>query len=280
MSSDPAMSSASENSAALQNVPLPDIPNPAFYKDFDLVKSIVAPFRQIYGMILEDEPFKIVNRIVKDDPTSGLKSDSNVPIYTIHFTNDTDEDAWKTGRAAFPPGVSPEMQMALLKFSTCDFVTFTFLPHIAKALENIGARVEWWYVRMKPRYLIHFEPDEFTEPDHAMIAITTASDEKYVADLSIEQFGYSGQEWFNTSAAFVDNHTSTGIWTVPQKEELAAFEPSLRQNAFCKSLYHRATKICGELDWTHYFTLPADEREAWIEAKTGVILARINSESA
>jgi hypothetical protein len=76
-----------------------------------------------------------------------------------------------------------------------------FLERIREALRPIGATVDWLIVFPLRRTYIHHSahPRTFEEVLHSVFAITTADREQYVADFTIEQFGYSAADWFTLS---------------------------------------------------------------------------------
>ena len=296
-------------------VPTPGVDNPApqnppannptltISDAFKQVKAVVAPFRQIYGITLETGELRLISHIVRDDPSYNLKSDSNVPIYTVYACdNDEDDDAsWAKGRKVFPADISPEMQTAILKFSTCDYSVYSFLPLIANALQKIGALVGWGLVLAKPLFLLHYAETKFSEPMHSMLYIRAASGEEFVADLSIEQFGHSGDTWFTTGIEYLEKYTQDQIILPARPEDFNDLESRLQQsmafkqreqqggeskeekngesqsqekavNGFFADLHTTARTVCEMLDWEHCYSLPANQREAWLDMQTRNIL--------
>ena len=79
----------------------------------------------------------------------------------------------------------------------CDCSIKLFLVHLASALAIYSATVKWYTVVIKPSILIHWQHEPHTlYVRHSVFEITARSGKKYIADFTIEQFGFPAFMWF------------------------------------------------------------------------------------
>jgi len=73
----------------------------------------------------------------------------------------------------------------------CDYSIKLFLVHLASALAIHNATVKWYTVVVKPSILIHWQHElPILDIRHSVFEITARSGNKYIADFSVEQFGF------------------------------------------------------------------------------------------
>jgi hypothetical protein len=83
------------------------------------------------------------------------------------------------------------------KFNHCDVSIQFFLIYLEPLLKKIGARVEWLAVCPNPRMVFHWaESIPLPEVRHSVFYITAKTGETFVADFTIEQFGFGEDMWF------------------------------------------------------------------------------------
>jgi hypothetical protein len=102
--------------------------------NFTLLKSIVAPFREILGASFENWEFKRISHVdTSEAPPNSCYA--GLTVYTIHVhSEDGVEPQYEKGAAGFPLETSTELRRAVLKLETCDLSVNTFLSRVADAL--------------------------------------------------------------------------------------------------------------------------------------------------
>ncbi|CAO2649216.1 Nn.00g066010.m01.CDS01 [Neocucurbitaria sp. VM-36] len=255
-------------------VPANDLPkNDA---DMDLIKANIEPFRQIFGVMIENAKQMCISRIEAGPENSDSEEST---IYTLYDTSaDGGEAQWAKGRAIFPPDTPTEMQTAILKLDACDVSVLAFLPYIADALHKIDARVDWLTGYMKPRSIIHYSDEELVEPLHSVFSVTTSNGKQFIADFTIEQFGYTDECWFSRKSEFLDYFTKDGQLRLAADHEILGMEEEVSDDAHMSGLVETAKVICEEIDWKIYEQLPQGERKQWVEARAQEILEGMDFE--
>ncbi|KAL1593316.1 hypothetical protein SLS60_010924 [Paraconiothyrium brasiliense] len=105
------------------------------------------------------------------------------------------------GFASFPANTPESMQRAFLAWNECDLVVQALLPLLQAQLSARipGVRVDWLNVEIAPVSLFRkpdSDPDD-PDPEHSSFLITLPDDRgKFVADFTIEQFGFGEDCWF------------------------------------------------------------------------------------
>ena len=160
--------------------------------EYDQIKRVLEPFRQIFMTILENAENDCVSHFTIDRTY-------NPAVITLHPANGNNFSVSAKGRAAFPLSIPYDMQTAILKFNQCDLSVLSLLCWIRDALRPTGATVDWlMIVSVRPLSILHYSDEEPVTRNgrHSVLAITTASGEQYIADFTIEQFGYPAELWF------------------------------------------------------------------------------------
>ncbi|KAG9196018.1 hypothetical protein G6011_01139 [Alternaria panax] len=239
-------------------------PAMAHTTDYDQIKRILEPFHQIFMTVLEDV----------ENPC--------LPIITLHPAKGDNFCIVAKGRTALPPNIPYDLQTAILKFNQCDLSLVCFLGWIREALRPIGATVEWLLiVSIRPLSILHYSDDEpvIEGGRHSVFAITTASHERYVADFTLEHFGYPTELWFLKKAEYSVRFLAVGArWRIASKE---AMEEADRDIAEVDAQQYSRTPIDAvydEINWPDYRRLPTDERMSWVELHTRDILGRVEED--
>ena len=233
--------------------------------DFETIKAILAPFREIFNMIIENDEMLRISRIVCNEFSQSMPFSTDVPVHVVYreAPHGSNPELVK-GKDSFPPGTSPEMQRAVLKLNTCDGSVVSFLPYVTNALEDIDARAEWVLVHAKPRFFIHYNGERFREPAHSVFCITTSDGSQFIADLTIEQFGYAEECWFTTKSYYLENFTKDGVWHPITEGGRTEIESFASEGSFLSRLIIAANFLISTLDWNTYKALPSQDRMVWI----------------
>jgi hypothetical protein len=71
------------------------------------------------------------------------------------------------------------------------------LPYITSVAQRYHARADWLVIdNIMPRMLLVYPGQTKEVIQHSVCVITSATGEQYIADFTIEQFGYDGTMWF------------------------------------------------------------------------------------
>ena len=234
--------------------------------EFDQVKAIVKPFHDMYGAILDNTYFQTITRIVADQ-VQALSSGTISETYTVY----NDKSIWvepesAKGRAAFPPDTSVGMQTSIMKLDSCDTTVAMFLPHLSDNLREIGARVDWVVVDAIPYKIFHYEHEDPTDPQHSVFSITTCSGNQFIADFTIEQFGYDAECWFSRKSAYLELYTEPGSCRLISEDEVAMIESVVAEDVSLDTSKSGVRTLCISMDWETYRRLPSDERFPWLHA--------------
>lgn len=171
------------------------------------------------------------------------------------------------------------MQTAVLKLDGCDLGVLAFLPHVTDSLRKFGARVGWLVVHAKPRILIHYSSEHLGEPIHSVFGITSSRGEQFIADFTIEQFGYEADCWFSRKSDYLHHCTQDGKFRLAADDEVAELEEVTASNTHMSSVVETAKTVYEQLNWKTYEDLPLQERKSWVESSTRLILQQLYYEN-
>jgi hypothetical protein len=169
------------------------------------VKRVVGLFRDIFGLCSDAcrrEPIMSIRRM--ECFWSGKQ------IYTIRTGRDFNGESMQVLNAeAFPPGTSENLRKALNVYSMCTMSVIIYLPLLRKALQALGAQVSWHKVLIDPLIVLDFEGQALGTNCHHVFRIKTATGQEYIADFTVEQFGYF-DHWFMEKDKYVPECTVDG----------------------------------------------------------------------
>ncbi|KAF1915656.1 hypothetical protein BDU57DRAFT_577453 [Ampelomyces quisqualis] len=241
---------------------------------FESIKTLVAPFREIINVTLEESLLARISRITRSTGSSHSAC-PGLPIYTIH-TDPVDgcEVQEVKGIEAFPPEISSQLRSAVLKLNTCDMTVNAFLSRLSDALLSVGARTDWLLVCAEPLFGLHYDVRNLEMPVHSVFCITTASGEEFIADFSVEQFGYDETHWFMDKYQYLVECTKNGIYRIPSNEEIAEAVEGQAQNQIAAQMIDIFRLVHDELDWSELVEVPADEQVPWVRSRIRQMLQR------
>jgi hypothetical protein len=152
--------------------------------DYEEVKAVLEPYWQIWNLCLERFEVPIIDRINFSHPSSD-QSDEPTTI-SLHI--------FKDRAGTYPPLLSPNLQTGIARLNMCDATVCLFYGYIEKALQETGATVSWLTPTPKPRLLFHYstsDPNPMVR--HSVFGITSRHSNRFVADFTIEQFGFKSE---------------------------------------------------------------------------------------
>lgn len=200
-------------------------------------------------------------------------------VYNVHTMSLDNHILPKArGRDAFPPDVPYWLQTAIMKLDCCDLSLLAFLAPASDLLRKIGARVDWFIVMMKPQVTIKYDGESAGELPHSVFSVTTRSGEQFIADFTLEQYGYDEKFWFNRKIDYLNLHTTNGIYRIVDDEELRDLEDRVRHSRSVQETKKAARLICDELNFAAYRELPEDHRSQSLRLMVEAVYRKMQSE--
>ncbi|KAF1915657.1 hypothetical protein BDU57DRAFT_279491 [Ampelomyces quisqualis] len=157
---------------------------------FHAIQALLAPFNTLFNTLVSSLRHPLITHIDLTLPVHD--SPLPYPIYTFHAA----PLAFARGAAAFPAATPAALQRALQKLDLCDVSVHMMRGHAQRVLDGVGARVSWVVVCGVPRFLVRYGFEEAGLSFHSVCLVSTAGGEEFVADFTLEQFGYPQDRWF------------------------------------------------------------------------------------
>ena len=200
-----------------------------------------------------------------------------MPTYKIY--NDTTSAELVGAEASIPQGTPINIRNAILKADMCDFALLVFLPHVAHVLEKIGARVDWLTLYMQPVLRLFRNGESLRERVlHSVFIITTSNANQFIADFTIEQFGYNSRHWITPKSEYLIEFSADGTFSIAADGHMDLVRLSANQCDFMAIFQHIADDVCSQFDWGTYCRHQLPDRLPWVRAL--VRNARRNIETA
>jgi hypothetical protein len=183
------------------------------------IQAILEPYWHIFNLVLLHQYDVRIGTYAITTPTTSPPSPI---IITQHAAHDKyGHTAYSSGASAYPPSWSASTRRQSSKFNHCDVSIQFFLVYLEPLLAKIGARVEWLAVCPKPRVVFHWAGST-PVPDvrHSVFYITAKTGETFVADFTVEQFGFSEDIWFLPADKYMQVCTRGRHCRQPSDEEI------------------------------------------------------------
>ncbi|KAK1914828.1 hypothetical protein P3342_010817 [Pyrenophora teres f. teres] len=217
----------------------------------------IDPYWHMFNFVLEHQPRRETNLTIQRTPqlpwivTKSYSQPGTRAFYHFPHIN-----MW-----TLP---DPYWRLASYKFMHCDYSIILFLMYLERALARYGATVKWLTVKTRPYVLFH---RQYERPDadvrHSVFEITARSGNQYIADFTIEQFGYPGYMWFMNKTVYMFQCT-LGPWPAqPRQCEVARY----RRGDFGRRERYRDwvfREICGMHHFAWWGYEKRERREAWL----------------
>jgi len=190
--------------------------------DFTIIKHLVTPFRDIFRASLENMYTARLSQIIKSEAPDDTEY-AGLTVYTLHVDSSEDhERKFVKPAVAFPPGTSEQVRKAISRRNMCDITVNAFLSRLHDTVRQIGAKADWLEVRAAPLLMLRYKDETLDMTPHSVIVVTTPSGQEFIVDLTIEQFGYDGNNhWFMEKHEYLDQCTVDGCFRVANSDELA-----------------------------------------------------------
>lgn len=222
--------------------------------DCAAIMAILEPYWHIFNFVLEHEQRPKTRALIP-----WRRSTSSPPVL-VHFLEERVE---ASGAAAYPQWVSHQLRRSSHKYNHCDYSIRLFLGLFLRRLGEVNAKIEWFAVDAKPLILFHwcYYPLQL-KVRHSVFSITTKSGEEYIADFTIEQFGYPSAMWFMEKKEYVAKCTTGQEMLQPCEEEIAS---AMRGEIEMTGKAEVVRELCGRSDFRRWGQWDEDRRIAWLE---------------
>ena len=241
--------------------------------DFKSIKTLIAPFREILNVTLDECVLKRIYHITRtvgspESPFPGLA------IYELHTLSADGGFERVKGNEAFPANTSLQLQAAARELNSCDITFHAFLYRLSELLRRIGARVDWYILRATPLFGMQYDTAKFEAPVHSVFCITSASGSEFIADFTIEQFGYGEEYWFMDKYHYLLECTKdTKYWVLGEQDTAEAREARMEYESAVQ-LVTALRSVYDAINWMQVRRIPADDQLEWVRTHACEALER------
>ncbi|KAF2275705.1 uncharacterized protein EI97DRAFT_70031 [Westerdykella ornata] len=237
-----------------RNTTGPCVFSPAIMEIKDKLEQIRALWRYITKM----QPAPRLTII----PTTGPSED--IQYYVLH-RDLNDYYPWSNSRL---PADTPEYLVeALMVWNRCSITGFMLTEVLRRTLD--GSRFEFGNMNFRAKTRFRFDGHK---PQHTVITITNKEDGMiYVLDLTLEQFGWSKEDWLLPIAEYCGSYVKLSKQNKRPPEKLSIpteygpLEPAKRKIVFDKDLERIGHLYLEEVEyWKHIHKLLLDyDWDSW-----------------
>ncbi|PVI04974.1 hypothetical protein DM02DRAFT_651144 [Periconia macrospinosa] len=214
------------------------------------LQEIMQIFWIIINTAIEHYGKSSLIRIVNSGRLDRERS-SSVPVFTIITNGNKPEKVTATPPTHmtdnFGEREAQRLYTAFKNLNMCDWSVMSSLAPVKDKLAELGAEAEWISVSARKAFLMHAEEEDVEDADniaHSVLLISDADGKQYIADFTMEQFGWSSDDFFQPQNVyfqrFADSHDweiASGSWTEdPKQPEERAYVRFVRD-------------LCGTVDW-------------------------------
>lgn len=148
------------------------------------------------------------------------------------------------------------------------------LPYITEAVYKHRGRADWIVINDLIPRVLYVSPDHEVEVGkHSVCVITSATGEQYVADFTIEQFGYDSAMWFMKR---IDYHkwVCNGGCGISASEDwyewMDMLTGDVEEQPFLYNIWQATRKACGVVGVVGakaFEELQGQERMSWMRER-------------
>ncbi|KAH8727721.1 hypothetical protein GQ44DRAFT_824560 [Phaeosphaeriaceae sp. PMI808] len=222
--------------------------------EYDTIKSILTPYQLI------------CNTVVSNHHSGNIVESST--LQGVFATEDDGEEAvWARGAEASPPGTSADIQLAIQKYNHCDTTGFVLIPYLGIALREISAGIGWITSKVYPWIVLTHGNEDVETFRHSAMVIISSTGSVYVADFTLEQFGFGSEQWFWDWDSYVEQ-VCGGEVPVLQNVilELAVTKAIIDMRGgvtVCDSIIHACDMVRNE-----FWAMDLNDRLVWLKDRT------------
>jgi hypothetical protein len=223
---------------------------------------VLIPFRQLWNTVILTSHAETIKRIKFN---VGAGAALGYQVFTL-YTNGLYPHCAR-GPAAFPADTHPALQLSILKINTCDLAVHSLLPYLTIALQKLRACADWLVVDASPKCMFHYFPEQVQQGLHSVFIITSATGNQYIADFTLEQFGFDANMWFMKKNDYYDQVTDKEYWRLADQACVDEVEGSIAGDSDMLSMLLAVQEVAGYVNKAEYTALTEGNQEAWLENK-------------
>jgi len=181
------------------------------------IRSILLLYWHIFNLVLEYERRPSVYHV----PSVPTGWNRPFIITEVPLRDSNRRLIYDIGPHAHPSDVSLLDRLARNKYNHCDFSIQLFLIYLEPVFKEVGATITWLTVQVKPLIVYHLEgeqPDPFVR--HSVFNIMTQTGAEYIADFTMEQFGFNINNFLMRKMDYKDAYTTNRKIPQPRTEEV------------------------------------------------------------
>ena len=185
--------------------------------EYYYIRSILLLYWHIFNLVLEYECRPSVYHV----PSVPTGWNRPLIVTEVPVRDSNRRLIYGIGPHAHPPDASLLDRLARNKYNHCDFSIQLFLIYLETAFRKIGATITWHTVQVKPFVVYHLageQPDPFVR--HSVFNIRTQTGAEYIADFTMEQFGFSMNDFLMRKKDYEDAYTTNRKISQPRTEEV------------------------------------------------------------
>jgi hypothetical protein len=186
--------------------------------EYEEIKAILELYWHLFNFALEYERKRCILYL-----TTTRHFIYSPSVITQHLDSTVENGRYiaRAGALAYPTGTPETIRRQSDKYDQCDTSIRVFLIYLLPALKMIGAKIEWHTVISNPKVVFHystFKPEPKVR--YSVFLITSKTGQQFIADFTIEQFGFKPRMWFMKKEDYVRKCTLDKLVSKPSKEEL------------------------------------------------------------
>ncbi|KAF2854221.1 hypothetical protein T440DRAFT_270700 [Plenodomus tracheiphilus IPT5] len=231
--------------------------------ELEALRRYLKPFHTACDEICNRLPAPKVHCIIRDEVLGSLQD--KPPSYTMYLDHTAlgELDA----ETSMPHDTHISIRNAIPKLNMCDYAVLVFLPYLTDVPRKINARVDWLFIEFQPLFNLCLEGCELPKsPKHSIFSITTSGGEQFIADFTIEQFGYHGRYWITPKAEYLEQYTTNGAYHIATDDDKEIIQDFVNIDRVGNMFQHATYLVCSAFDWQAYCQLPLATQKAQIRA--------------
>jgi hypothetical protein len=236
-----------------------NVQSPASRDEHAAIKDIVAVYWEIFNAASMSLELHSVAEVVEKTST-----EEGVPTFCTLITKGENADWTSDINNVLPDEMSARLVNALYKKDMCDTSIFWFVKPMTEKLKEVDAVTYWYIFDYDPEFVMHYDFENATAKSrvsHSVFRITGSSAKHYVADFTVEQFGFDGPRYFFLPIEqYFRLMNGMKEWEPCTAVHEEASRCAINEMDSCVSLHWEIARYCSQLDWTCLATMEALDR--------------------
>ncbi|CAI6342161.1 unnamed protein product [Periconia digitata] len=243
-------------------------------KQFTKSPMTIEDIMKVYRIIISTAVHHYSKRKlvkIEESGTVHKKKRPGVPVY-VATAGPGSEKTTSTAPAHLVKKYGQELGSRLYKaykmLDMCDWSMLVSLEPARAKLADFHAKVDWIYCVPNRDFIMTLgcEEDEEeygTEVAHSVLRIKDAAGHVTISDFTLEQFGWSSDDFFLPMETFFDRFAESRKWKVTDSKALEGPE-----NPYERAYVELIRNLCANVDWDKMEALGEEARSSLLRRKT------------